>query len=174
MGYFGKWWFGVEETIVEYIDQTNTVRTVTDTFPVIVDPATNRYPITGTTYTEVNGNGNKEVCKVDGEAQRAFNYAGTTHVCIGESTSEDYNTYSDERPYLFFYNEKTNEFLYQLVCDGIGEEGRLPMIKMVNNGGVASDKYVNYPVDITKYKKVSQLGKIFRIHHLSRNIFSHI
>eukprot|EP00563_Minutocellus_polymorphus_P002922 CAMPEP_0181039242 /NCGR_PEP_ID=MMETSP1070-20121207/10363_1 /TAXON_ID=265543 /ORGANISM="Minutocellus polymorphus, Strain NH13" /LENGTH=141 /DNA_ID=CAMNT_0023117077 /DNA_START=522 /DNA_END=951 /DNA_ORIENTATION=- len=52
----------------------------------------------------------------------------------------DPNQYSNERPYMFFYNEKTHQFLYQLVCDGIGEEGKLPQLKMVNHEDLADKK----------------------------------
>ena len=52
---------------------------------------------------------------------------------------------------MFFYNEKTQQFLYQLVCDGIGTEGKKPMIKMVNNEDVP--QYADYPIDIVKAKK---------------------
>ena len=52
---------------------------------------------------------------------------------------------------MFFYNEKTQQFLYQLVCDGIGTEGKTPMIKMVNNEDVP--QYADYPIDIVKAKK---------------------
>mmetsp|Transcript_15469 Transcript_15469/g.33432 ORF Transcript_15469/g.33432 Transcript_15469/m.33432 type:complete len:818 (+) Transcript_15469:75-2528(+) len=147
-GNFGKWWFGVEEVETEYTNNAGAVFPITDTFPVLVDPAGNRYPITGTDYTE---DGSK--CEVGGEVQRDDNYAGTTHICIGETTETDYSKYSHERPYLFFYNEKTLEYPYQLVCDGIGTPGKLPMIKMVNNEDLAFETYIEYPVDITKFKK---------------------
>jgi len=151
-GNFGKWWFGVEEVTTSITTPNNSEMTITDTFPVLVDPATNRYPITGTTYTETV-NGENKICTAGGEAQRDGNYAGTTHICIGETTETDISKFSHERPYLFFFNEKTNEYLYQLVCDGIGTPGKLPMIKMVNNEDFAYAKYVEYPVDIVKYKK---------------------
>ena len=41
-----------------------------------------------------------------------------THVCIGEEHGHDPNRYSKERPYLRFYNEKTNQFVGNLTCDG--------------------------------------------------------
>lgn len=56
---------------------------------------------------------------------------------------------------MFFYNEKTHRFVYQLVCDGIGEEGKLPQLKMVNNEAYADNIYVKYPVDIVKFEKGS-------------------
>ena len=52
---------------------------------------------------------------------------------------------------MFFYNEKTQQFLCQLVCDGIGTEGKMPMIKMVNNEDVP--EHADYPIDIVKAKK---------------------
>lgn len=83
----------------------------------------------------------------------AGNYAGTTHICIGENNESDPKKYSKERPYMFFYNEKTHQFLYQLVCDGIGEDSKLPQLKMVNNEDYAYSQYVDYPVDVVKFKK---------------------
>lgn len=123
----------------------------TNTFPVLIDPATTRYPLTGTSYTDsVTG----EVCRNGyGEAIQGCNYAGTTHICISENIESDPNRYSNERPYMFFYNEKTHQYLYQLVCDGIGEEGKLPELKMVNNEEYADSTYINYPVDMVKFKK---------------------
>ena len=54
---------------------------------------------------------------------------------------------------MFFYDEKSHQYLYQLVCDGIGEEGKLPELKMANNEDLADAIYVDYPVDIVKFKK---------------------
>mmetsp|Transcript_13009 Transcript_13009/g.28140 ORF Transcript_13009/g.28140 Transcript_13009/m.28140 type:complete len:342 (+) Transcript_13009:1249-2274(+) len=154
-GNFGEWRFGIEEVTKplcnfagncpqpdEFLDAT--------TFPVLIDPATTRYPLTGTTYTDGDG----EICKNDnGQAIRGCNYAGTTHICIGENTEEDFTKYSKERPYMFFYNEKTHRFLYQLVCDATGQEGKLSQLKMINNEVLADDQYINWPVDIVKFKK---------------------
>mmetsp|Transcript_15029 Transcript_15029/g.33594 ORF Transcript_15029/g.33594 Transcript_15029/m.33594 type:complete len:479 (+) Transcript_15029:220-1656(+) len=141
-GAFGKWWFGVETTTAECILPDGTAQTITDSFPVLVDPSTMEYPVTGTTYDD---NGVR--------CGRDCNYAGTTHVCIIENTEDDPHKFSKERPTMFFYNEKTQQFLYQLVCDGIGEEGKIPQLKMVNNKEYASATYINYPVDIVKFKK---------------------
>ena len=41
-----------------------------------------------------------------------------THVCIGEAHEYDPNRFSKERPYLNFYNEKTNQIVGSLTCDG--------------------------------------------------------
>ena len=154
-GYFGEWRFGINEfdgiaanckdmpggAITQCADDT--------TYPTIFDPATTAYPITGATWLDGDG----EACTVGGVAQRTDSYAGTTHICIGENIDTDYAKFSDERPYMFFYNEKTHTFLYQLVCDGAGTEGKLPQLKMVNNEDLADEMYVDYPVDITKFKK---------------------
>ena len=152
-GAFGEWRFGIEEVETPPCEVTSKCRidTATNTFPVLIDPANTHYPITGTTYTN---SGTGKVCKngVD-EAIRGCNYAGTTHICISENIESDPNRYSDERPYMFFYDEKSHQYLYQLVCDGIGEEGKLPELKMVNNEDLADATYVDYPVDIVKFKK---------------------
>mmetsp|Transcript_25436 Transcript_25436/g.73576 ORF Transcript_25436/g.73576 Transcript_25436/m.73576 type:complete len:414 (-) Transcript_25436:42-1283(-) len=155
-GYFGEWLFGVEE-VERGVCNFSGICPQPDeffdasTFPVLIDPATNRYPLTGTTYTDSETG---EICKNEnGQAIQGCNYAGTTHICIGENIDEDPTRYSAERPYMFFYNEKTHMFLYQLVCDAVGEGGRLPQLKMINNGALADDRYVSYPVDIVKFKK---------------------
>ena len=72
---------------------------------------------------------------------------------VSENIESDPNRYSNERPYMFFYDEKTHQYLYQLVCDGIGEEGKLPELKIVNNEDLSDATYVKYPVDIVKFKK---------------------
>ena len=41
-----------------------------------------------------------------------------THVCIGEEHGSDPNRFSEERPYLTFYDEKTTEVVGKLTCDG--------------------------------------------------------
>ena len=155
-GYFGEWRFGIEE-VERGVCNFSGICPQPDeffdasTFPVLIDPATNRYPLTGTTYTDSRTG---EVCKNEnGQAIQGCNYAGTTHICIGENIDEDPTSYSAERPYMFFYNEKTHMFLYQIVCDAVGEEGRLPQLKMINNGAIANDRYVKYPVDIVRFKK---------------------
>ena len=162
-GKFGKWLFGVAE--VEDVTCTRpqpnvaggtsplTETIASATYPVLFDPATNAYPVSGTTYKDSDANDDMRCKNDDGEAVRGCNYADTTHICIGETIDDDPNRYSEERPYLFFYNEKTQTFLYQLVCDGIGTEGKLPQMKMMNNEDLAFETYVKYPVDIVKYKK---------------------
>ena len=152
-GAFGKWRFGIEEVETPPCELSGCRMSMdeTDLFPVLIDPANTRYPITGTTFTDSETG---EVCKNGfGEAIRGCNYAGTTHVCISENIESDPNRYSNERPYMFFYDEKSHQYLYQLVCDGIGEEGKLPELKMVNQEGLADAMYVDYPVDIVKFKK---------------------
>ena len=152
-GAFGKWRFGIEEVETPPCELSGCRMSMdeTDLFPVLIDPANTRYPITGTTFTDSETG---EVCKNGfGEAIRGCNYAGTTHVCISENIESDPNRYSNERPYMFFYDEKSHQYLYQLVCDGIGEEGKLPELKMVNQEGLAGAMYVDYPVDIVKFKK---------------------
>ena len=155
-GYFGEWRFGVNKFDESPAKCKSTpVGGVADcpkdtSFPTIFDPATTSYAITGATWLDNDG---KKACKVKGVAQRNDAYAGTTHICIGENIDTDYKKFSEERPYMFFYNEKTHTFLYQLVCDGAGTEGKLPQLKMVNNEDLAHEMYVDYPVDITKFKK---------------------
>jgi len=153
-GYFGEWRFGIdtvpENTADCYFGNGISVMNNEATFPTVIDPGTMLYPITGATYVDADG----EVCKdANGNAKRNCNYAGATHICIGENIETDYSKFSHERPYMFFYNEKTHQFLYQLICDGAGTEGKLPQLKMVNNEDLASEQYVEYPVDITKFKK---------------------
>ena len=154
-GYFGEWRFGINDFDDSPADCKSEpgggfTDCGADTYPTIFDPATTAYPITGATWLDGDG----EACTdADGRAQRTNSYAGTTHICIGENIDTDYAKFSDERPYMFFYNEKTHTFLYQLVCDGAGTEGKLPQLKMVNNEDLADEMYVDYPVDITKFKK---------------------
>ena len=152
-GAFGKWRFGIEEVETPPCEVTAECRidTATNTFPVLIDPANNRYPVTGTTFTDSETG---DVCKnAADEAIRGCNYAGTTHICISENIEDDPNRYSNERPFMFFYDEKSHQYLYQLVCDGIGQEGKLPELKMVNQEDLADAMYVDYPVDIVKFKK---------------------
>ena len=163
-GNFGEWRFGIDTVAgpnTPDINENWTYRCPLQcpdesTYPSIIDPATKSYPLIGP-YIYATGVGPTragETCKVDGEASPAdCRYAGTTHVCIGENTEDDPNKFTNERPYMFFYDEKRHEFLYQLVCDGAGELGKLPQIKMVNNEDLATKTYVNYPVDIAKFKK---------------------
>ena len=44
--------------------------------------------------------------------------ADVSHVCIGEEHGYAPDRYSVERPYLYFYNEKTNDIVGRLDCDG--------------------------------------------------------
>ena len=173
-GYFGEWRFGVNEfeegtdagqcfnnqidlgtfnvTTGDFNDDQDSDDCAEEdtSFPTIFDPATTSYAITGATWVKNDGT---ECKSPDGEAYRTNAFAGTTHICIGENIDTDYKKFSEERPYMFFYNEKTHTFLYQLVCDGAGTEGKLPQLKMVNNEDLAHEMYVDYPVDITKFKK---------------------
>jgi len=152
-GNFGEWRFGIEEVEAPPCELSGSCQANADTntFPVLIDTANTRYPITGPSFTDSDTG---ELCKYgDGEAIRGCNYAGTTHICISENIEDDPTRYSNERPFMFFYNEKTHQYLYQLVCDGIGEEGKLPELKMVNNEDLADATYVNYPVDVVKFKK---------------------
>ena len=41
-----------------------------------------------------------------------------THVCIGEEQGFDPNKFSEERPYMFFYDEKSQTRVGELTCDG--------------------------------------------------------
>lgn len=41
-----------------------------------------------------------------------------THVCIGEDHGYEQGAYSQERPFMFFYDEKTNTRVGELTCDG--------------------------------------------------------
>ena len=38
-----------------------------------------------------------------------------------------------------FLQRKRHMFLYQIVCDAVGEEGRIPQLKMINDGAIAID-----------------------------------
>ena len=41
-----------------------------------------------------------------------------SHICVGEEHGYALNRYSLERPYLYFYNEKTDKIVGRLNCDG--------------------------------------------------------
>jgi len=165
-GIFGEWRFGVDTVTGPDTPDINEDWTYgcplqcpdEATYPAIIDPATKSYPLIGP-YIYATGRGRTragEICKVNGEASPAdCRYAGTTHVCIGEDTEKDHTKFTNERPYMFFYDDKRHEFLYQLVCDGAGELGKLPQLKMENNEDLANEIYVDYPVNITKFKKGS-------------------
>jgi len=81
-------------------------------------------------------------------------------VCIGEDHGTDGGQwYSQERPYLFFYDEKTNTYVGELTCDDTdgddGENlGKPTLLKMVDLS--YTGQYVDYGDDgvtITKFKK---------------------
>ena len=83
-----------------------------------------------------------------------------THVCIGEEHGTDGGYwYSQERPYLFFYNEKTHQYVGELTCDdtdgGDGENlGKPSILKMVELS--YTGQYVDYGdegITVTKFKK---------------------
>ena len=64
-----------------------------------------------------------------------------THVCIGEERDPRPDKFSNERPFLYFYNEKTHQTVGNLTCDGTdgfnGENLVKPTIlKMVDNSDV--------------------------------------
>ena len=44
-------------------------------------------------------------------------------------------------PTCFSTTKKTHLFLYLIVCDAVSEEGRLPQLKVVNNGAIAIDAW---------------------------------
>jgi len=82
--------------------------------------------------------------------------AAATQVCIGETHGYEKGKYSEERPYLFIYNEKTHETVGELICDGTdGKDGKnigqSSILKMIDNADIG--KYADYPVDIVKFKK---------------------
>ena len=70
-----------------------------------------------------------------------------THVCIGEERDPRPNKFSNERPYLYFYDEKTHRTVGNLTCDGTdgfnGENlGKPTILKMVDNSDVGVCKYI--------------------------------
>ena len=70
-----------------------------------------------------------------------------THVCIGEERDPRPNKFSNERPYLYFYDEKTHRTVGNLTCDGTdgfnGENlGKPTILKMVDNADVGMCKYM--------------------------------
>lgn len=48
-----------------------------------------------------------------------------THLCIGEDHGFDPNQYSQERPYMTLYDEKSHEVVGSLTCDGIDGKVRI-------------------------------------------------
>ena len=99
-GKFGEWRFGVDTATAACTSPLPNIaggtsflkEIVESTFPVLIDPATTPYPVSGTTYLDAG-----EKCTEDGESVRGCNYAGTTHVCIGENIDTDHYKYSEER-----------------------------------------------------------------------------
>ena len=88
-----------------------------------------------------------------------------THVCIGEDHSDRFADpknpkFSMQRPYMFFYNEKTQKKVGELQCDGtdgFDKENidKPSLLKMVDNSMLGG--YVNYGKDgipVVKFKKV--------------------
>ena len=70
-----------------------------------------------------------------------------THVCIGEERDPRPNEFSNERPYLYFYDGKTQRAVGNLTCDGTdgfnGENlGKPTILKMVDNSDVGMCKYI--------------------------------
>ena len=83
--------------------------------------------------------------------------ADVTHLCIGEDTAESFSTYSNQRPFMHFYNEKTNKFTGRLVCDGTdGRDAsnlnKQTLLKMVDHTDMEGP-YVDYPVTLLKFRK---------------------
>ena len=68
-GTIGKWLFGVDEIdMPKCISDSCIIQNGINTFPALIDPATDKYPVTGTTYTDSETG---EVCKnPSGEAIR--------------------------------------------------------------------------------------------------------
>ena len=91
--------------------------------------------------------------------------ADVTHVCIGEDHTDrfaDPNNpkFSQQRPYMFFYDDKIQEKVGELQCDGtdgFDKENidKSSLLKMVDNSMLGG--YVNYGKDgipVVKFKKV--------------------
>ena len=87
-----------------------------------------------------------------------------SHVCIGEDHTDRFADpndpkFSQQRPYMFFFNEKTQEKVGELLCDGTdgldGENLDKPsLLKMVDNSMLGG--YVNYGsggIPVVKFKK---------------------
>ena len=68
-GTIGKWLFGVDEIdMPKCISDSCIIQNGINTFPTLIDPDTDKYPVTGTTYTDSETG---EVCKnPSGEAIR--------------------------------------------------------------------------------------------------------
>jgi len=79
-----------------------------------------------------------------------------SHVCIGEERDPRPDKFSNERPYLYFYDEKTQQTVGNLTCDGTDgfkdeNIGKPTILKMVDNSDVGM--YANYNITVLKFKK---------------------
>mmetsp|Transcript_33015 Transcript_33015/g.72407 ORF Transcript_33015/g.72407 Transcript_33015/m.72407 type:complete len:469 (+) Transcript_33015:157-1563(+) len=79
-----------------------------------------------------------------------------SHICIGEEHGYQKDRYSNERPFMFFFDQKTQRRVGELKCDGtdgIGDRnlGQSSILKLVDNSNLG--QYVNYPVTAVKFKK---------------------
>ena len=66
-----------------------------------------------------------------------------TQICIGEDTNYAQNRYSQERPYLVFYDENSHEYVGEVTCDGTDGDkdknlGKPTMLRMVDNSKVGT------------------------------------
>jgi hypothetical protein len=162
-GILGEWRFGVAGEIQRPAQIARNGKCSQPTsYAGVYDEHNNFFPLSGPTWRDTEGN----VCKVSENTKGMFgfndlgkaivnecDYAGVTHVCVGENNSKDKSKLSEERPYLFFFDENSQEFLYQLVCDGIGKQGKLPRLRMVDNDAIANQTHVEFPIDVAKFKK---------------------
>jgi len=85
-------------------------------------------------------------------------FVGASHLCIGEIRgNDDPAAYSEERPWLIVYNEKSDDYMATLLCDGAeaslwdGTESKRTQLRMINNEHI--DMYTSYPVGVVKLKK---------------------
>ena len=81
-----------------------------------------------------------------------------SHVCIGEERDPRPDKYSNQRPYLYFYDEKTQRTVGNLTCDGTdgfnGENLDKPTIlKMVDNSEVGICESIGWLVDTNEKTK---------------------
>ena len=106
-----------------------------------------------------NGSTTGVVTMWDPRVNHVFSdFVGATHLCIGEIRgNDDPSAYSEERPWLIVYDEKRNDYMATLLCDGAeaslwdGSKSKRTMLKMVNNQDI--DMYTSYPVSVLKLKK---------------------
>ena len=93
----------------------------------------------------------------DPKGEVVYEYCSdVTHLCIGEERGFDPNRYSQERPYLTFYDEKTHTVVASLTCDGTDGKndeniGQSTLLKLTDNADVGP--YADYPLTIVKLKK---------------------